>query len=98
MEESVQVMVMNAIQELMMKEMPANTDNASEVSEQLKRTMEELNSVVSQKEEIAQRCHELDLQVAALQEERSTLIAETEKLNEHLNQADSLEDPSTPAG
>ena len=28
--------------------------------------MEELNSVVSQKEEIAQRCHELDLQVLTL--------------------------------
>ncbi len=32
-------------------------------------------------------------QVASLQEERSTLIAETERLNERLNQADSLEDP-----
>ena len=28
--------------------------------------MEELNSVVSQKEEIAQRCHELDLQVLTI--------------------------------
>ena len=35
----------------------------------------------------------LHFQVATLQEERSTLIAETEKLNERLNQADSLEDP-----
>ncbi len=32
-------------------------------------------------------------QVAALQEERQTLVSENEKLCERLNQADSLEDP-----
>ena len=30
---------------------------------QLKRTLDELQSTVEQKEEMAQRCHELDLQV-----------------------------------
>jgi len=99
MEESVQHVVMNAIQELMTKEAPTPAgDGYTEVSDQLKKTTEELNSVLEQKEEIAQRCHELDLQVAALQEERSSLIGENERLSERVSLADSLEDPSTPAG
>ena len=52
--------------QLMTKEIPANTsDNVSEVNEQLKRTMEDLSSVMREKEEISQRCHELDTQVSA---------------------------------
>ncbi|EQB78721.1 protein Hook 3-like protein, partial [Camelus ferus] len=79
MEESVQHVVMTAIQEL-------------------KKTSEELNEALSAKEEIAQRCHELDLQVAALQEEKSSLLAENQVLMERLNQSDSIEDPNSPAG
>uniref|UniRef100_A0A8V0YDH7 Protein Hook homolog 3 n=1 Tax=Gallus gallus TaxID=9031 RepID=A0A8V0YDH7_CHICK len=79
MEESVQHMVMAAIQEL-------------------KKTTEELNEALSTKEEIAQRCHELDMQVAALQEEKSSLLAENQILMERLNQSDSIEDPNSPAG
>jgi len=48
----------------MTKEAPTPAgDGYTEVSDQLKKTTEELNSVLEQKEEIAQRCHELDLQV-----------------------------------
>ncbi|XP_060619670.2 protein Hook homolog 3 isoform X2 [Anolis sagrei] len=79
MEESVQHVVMTAIQEL-------------------KKTTEELNEALSTKEEIAQRCHELDMQVAALQEEKSSLLAENQVLMERLNQSDSIEDPNSPAG
>lgn len=107
MEESVQHVVMNAIQELMTKEAPASTSEGyTEIADQLKRTMDELNSVMEAKEEMAQRCHELDLQVAALQEEKSALGSDNERLLERLNQGDSMEDPSnlwiletsTPAG
>lgn len=35
-------------------------------SNQLKKTTEELNEALSAKEEIAQRCHELDMQVRVL--------------------------------
>ncbi|XP_053910867.1 protein Hook homolog 3 isoform X2 [Cuculus canorus] len=79
MEESVQHVVMTAIQEL-------------------KKTTEELNEALAIKEEIAQRCHELDMQVAALQEEKSSLIAENQILMERLTQSDSIEDPNSPAG
>ena len=52
----------------MTKEAPTSTSSEthSEVNDQLKKTIEELNSVMEQKDEIAQRCHELDLQVCSL--------------------------------
>ncbi|XP_074642700.1 protein Hook homolog 3-like isoform X2 [Tubulanus polymorphus] len=99
MEETVQQSVMHAIQELMTKEAPANiSENFSELGEQLKRTTEELQSVIQQRDEIATRCRELDLQVAALQDERATLSSEYEKLQERMNQSDSLDDPTTTTG
>ncbi|CAH1774314.1 unnamed protein product [Owenia fusiformis] len=100
MEEEVQHVVMNAIQELMSKESPAGFgEGSSEIGDQLKRTIAELNSVISQKEETEQRCHELDLQVSALVEEKTMLFDENERLRDsQQNQNDSLDDPSTPAG
>uniref|UniRef100_A0AAR2LZJ8 Protein Hook homolog 3 n=1 Tax=Pygocentrus nattereri TaxID=42514 RepID=A0AAR2LZJ8_PYGNA len=82
MEESVQHVVMTAIQEVKL----------------LKKTLEELNDALASKEEIAQRCHELDMQVAALQEEKGSLLAENQILMERLNQSDSIEDLNSPAG
>ncbi|XP_032846561.2 protein Hook homolog 3 isoform X4 [Tyto alba] len=100
MEESVQHVVMTAIQELMSKESPVSVGNDAyvDLDRQLKKTTEELNEALATKEEIAQRCHELDMQVAALQEEKSSLLAENQILMERLNQSDSLEDPNSPAG
>uniref|UniRef100_A0A9J8AZY9 Hook microtubule tethering protein 3 n=1 Tax=Cyprinus carpio carpio TaxID=630221 RepID=A0A9J8AZY9_CYPCA len=92
MEESVQHVVMTAIQELMSKETPVSSgsDSFVDLDRQLKKTVEDLNDALATKEEIAQRCHELDMQVAALQEEKSSLLAE--------NQSDSIEDLNSPAG
>uniref|UniRef100_A0A8C3ARQ9 Hook microtubule tethering protein 3 n=1 Tax=Cyclopterus lumpus TaxID=8103 RepID=A0A8C3ARQ9_CYCLU len=100
MEESVQHVVMTAIQELMSKETPVMGGNDSyvDLDRQLKKTAEELNDALSTKEEIAQRCRELDMQVAALQEEKSSLLAENQVLMERLNQSDSIEDINSPAG
>ncbi|KAH0628429.1 hypothetical protein JD844_009578 [Phrynosoma platyrhinos] len=100
MEESVQHVVMTAIQELMSKESPVSAGNDAyvDLDRQLKKTTEELNEALATKEEIAQRCHELDMQVAALQEEKSSLLAENQVLMERLNQSDSIEDPNSPAG
>ncbi|XP_037548144.1 protein Hook homolog 3 [Nematolebias whitei] len=100
MEESVQHVVMTAIQELMSKETPVTGGNESyvDLDRQLKKTAEELNDALATKEEIAQRCRELDLQVAALQEEKSSLLAENQVLMERLNQSDSIEDINSPAG
>lgn len=91
-EEDVQHDVMNAIQELMNREIPSNI---TDVNEQLKRINEDLHSA---NEQITQRCHELDMQVAVLLEEKENLVAENEKLLEKLNHIESFEDPSTSAG
>ncbi|XP_047425427.1 protein Hook homolog 3 isoform X3 [Mugil cephalus] len=100
MEESVQHVVMTAIQELMSKETPVTGGNDSyvDLDRQLKKTVEDLNDALATKEEISQRCRELDMQVAALQEEKSSLLAENQVLMERLNQSDSIEDINSPAG
>ncbi|KAM9591047.1 protein Hook homolog 3-like isoform 8-T11 [Morphnus guianensis] len=100
MEESVQHVVMTAIQELMINESPVSFGNDAyiDLERQLKKTTEELNEALATKEEIAQRCHELDMQVEALQEEKSILLAENQILMERLNQSDAIEDPNSPAG
>ncbi|XP_064605295.1 LOW QUALITY PROTEIN: protein Hook homolog 3-like [Liolophura sinensis] len=98
MEESVQHVVMNAIQELMTKETSTPTDGVTEMAEQLKKTQDLLTSALEEKEELTQRCHELDMQVAVLLEEKTTLVGEAEKLQDRVNQTETLDDPSTPAG
>ncbi|XP_077398375.1 protein Hook homolog 3 isoform X2 [Vanacampus margaritifer] len=100
MEESVQHVVMTAIQELMSKETPVTGGNDSyvDLDRKLKKSVEELNEALATKEEISQRCRELDMQVAALQEEKSSLLAENQVLMERLNQSDSIEDINSPAG
>uniref|UniRef100_A0A8B9JPL5 Hook microtubule tethering protein 3 n=1 Tax=Astyanax mexicanus TaxID=7994 RepID=A0A8B9JPL5_ASTMX len=86
--------------QLMSKETPVSGGNDSyvDLDRQLKKTVEELNDALASKEEIAQRCHELDMQVAALQEEKGSLLAENQLLMERLNQSDSIEDLNSPAG
>ncbi|XP_063770662.1 protein Hook homolog 3 isoform X1 [Pseudophryne corroboree] len=86
MEESVQHMVMTAIQELMSKETPVSlgTDAYAELDRQLKKSTEELNDALAAKEEIAQRCHELDMQVYYMQEERDKLRYECNELEERV--------------
>ncbi|RLW05648.1 hypothetical protein DV515_00004681 [Chloebia gouldiae] len=97
-EESVQHVVMTAIQELMSKEVTnaSPCDASSEVEQQLKKALEDLQEALAEKEELAQRCQELDLQVAALQDEKNSLISENEIMNDRLEQLDdSLDDPNT---
>ncbi|XP_067122723.1 protein Hook homolog 3 isoform X2 [Centruroides vittatus] len=99
-EESVQHVVMNAIQELMTKEIPStySAESIADLNEHLKRVLEELQIATEAKQQITQRCHELDMQVAILQEEKASLLAENDKLLERLNHIESLEDPSTLTG
>ncbi|ETE67464.1 Protein Hook-like 1 [Ophiophagus hannah] len=97
-EESVQHVVMAAIQELMSKEILGfvASDISSDMEQQLKRAVEELNEVIAEKEELKQRCQELDLQVAALQEEKCSLMSENEIMNDRLDQLDgSFDDTNT---
>uniref|UniRef100_A0A8B9JIW7 Hook microtubule-tethering protein 1 n=1 Tax=Astyanax mexicanus TaxID=7994 RepID=A0A8B9JIW7_ASTMX len=92
-EESVQHVVMTAIQELMSKESKPHFG-----TELLKKALEDLSGVMAEKEELAQRCQELDIQVAVLQEERNSLLAENDVLTDRANQLDTFDDPSTPSG
>ncbi|MGH0135729.1 UNVERIFIED_CONTAM: hypothetical protein FKN15_050773 [Acipenser sinensis] len=99
-EESVQHVVMTAIQELMSKETTATfgTEVSGDFEQQLKKTLEELAEALAEKDELAQRCQELDIQVTALQEERNSLLAENDVLADRANQLDSFDDPATPSG
>uniref|UniRef100_A0A8C9XLQ5 Hook microtubule-tethering protein 1 n=1 Tax=Sander lucioperca TaxID=283035 RepID=A0A8C9XLQ5_SANLU len=65
---------------------------------QLKKALEELTELLAEKEALAQRCQELDIQVAVLQEERNSLLAENDVLTDRANQLDTFDDPSTPSG
>ncbi|KAK9404194.1 protein Hook 1 [Crotalus adamanteus] len=97
-EESVQHVVMAAIQEIMSKEILGfvASDISGEVEQQLKRAVEELNEAIAEKEELKQRCQELDLQVATLQEEKCSLMSENEIMNDRLDQLDgSFDDTNT---
>ncbi|XP_073213627.1 protein Hook homolog 1 isoform X5 [Lepidochelys kempii] len=97
-EESVQHVVMAAIQELMSKEILSSVtnDTSGEMEQQMKRALEHLQEALAEKEELKQRCQELDLQVAALQDEKNSLMSENEVMNDRLDQLDgSLDDPNT---
>ncbi|XP_059905764.1 protein Hook homolog 3 isoform X2 [Gadus macrocephalus] len=86
MEESVQHVVMTAIQELMSKETPVTGGNDSyvELDRQLKKTAEELNEALATKDEIGQRCRELDMQALHVQEERDRLRLDFNELEERV--------------
>uniref|UniRef100_A0A672J007 Hook microtubule-tethering protein 1 n=1 Tax=Salarias fasciatus TaxID=181472 RepID=A0A672J007_SALFA len=91
-EESVQHVVMTAIQE----HVPHSSSYYPHV--QLKKALEDLSELLVEKEDLAQRCQELDIQVAVLQEERNSLLAENDVLADRANQLDTFDDPSTPSG
>uniref|UniRef100_A0A672Z3J7 Calponin-homology (CH) domain-containing protein n=1 Tax=Sphaeramia orbicularis TaxID=375764 RepID=A0A672Z3J7_9TELE len=58
----------------------------------------DLAELLAEKEALAQRCQELDIQVAVLQEERNSLLAENDVLTDRANQLDTFDDPNTPSG
>uniref|UniRef100_A0A665U944 Calponin-homology (CH) domain-containing protein n=1 Tax=Echeneis naucrates TaxID=173247 RepID=A0A665U944_ECHNA len=99
-EESVQHVVMTAIQELMSKETmaPFGAELSGDLEQQLKKALEDLTELLAEKEALAQRCQELDIQVTILQEERNSLLAENDVLTDRANQLDTFDDPSTPSG
>uniref|UniRef100_A0A7N9AV61 Hook microtubule-tethering protein 1 n=1 Tax=Mastacembelus armatus TaxID=205130 RepID=A0A7N9AV61_9TELE len=99
-EESVQHVVMTAIQELMNKETmaPFGAELSGDLEQQLKKALDDLTELLAEKEALVQRCQELDMQVAVLQEERNSLLAENDVLTDRANQLDTFDDPSTPSG
>ncbi|XP_061539997.1 protein Hook homolog 1 isoform X1 [Phycodurus eques] len=99
-EESVQHVVMAAIQELLHRETmtPLGAELSGDLEQQLRKALEELTELSSEKEALAQRCQELDQQVAILQEEHNILLAENDVLTDRANQLDTFDDPNTPSG
>ncbi|XP_040040570.2 protein Hook homolog 1 [Gasterosteus aculeatus] len=99
-EESVQHVVMTAIQELMSREIvgPLGVEPSGDLELQLKKALEDLAELQAEKDALAQRCQELDIQVAVLQEERNSLLAENDVLTDRASQLDTFDDPSTPSG
>ncbi|CAF3988984.1 unnamed protein product [Rotaria sordida] len=86
MEESVQHILMNAIQELMNQEYQMIKERHPEIEDQLKHALEELNHTIKVKDEIENHCHELDRQIAVLQNDNLDLIQEVACLNERIQQ------------
>uniref|UniRef100_A0A3Q3DLA0 Hook microtubule-tethering protein 1 n=1 Tax=Hippocampus comes TaxID=109280 RepID=A0A3Q3DLA0_HIPCM len=98
-EESVQHVVMAAIQELLHRDtMCRKAELSGDLEQQLRKALEELSELSSEKEALVQRCQELDQQVAILQEEHNSLLAENDVLTDRANQLDTLDDPNTPSG
>ncbi|XP_048394584.2 protein Hook homolog 1 isoform X1 [Stegostoma tigrinum] len=99
-EESVQHNVMTAIQELMSKEMAGmfGSETSGDLDQQLKKALEDLHEAELGREELTQRCQELDIQVSTLQEERNSLLAEYDLMTERINQLDAFDDPHSLAG
>lgn len=96
MEESVQHVVMMAIQELLTVKDGGIPGGESEVYKELemqhKRTLEQLSSLAAEKEELSQRCHELDEQLTFIKDNESSLQMENDKLRQKLNQQDASGD------
>ncbi|XP_037554137.1 protein Hook homolog 1 [Nematolebias whitei] len=99
-EESVQHVVMTAIQELMSKDStaPTGAELPGVLEQQLKKALEELSELQLEKEALSQRCQELDMQVAVLQEDRNSLLAENDVLTDRADHLDTCEDPSLVSG
>ncbi|KAA0717483.1 Protein Hook -like protein 3 [Triplophysa tibetana] len=65
-------------------EQKQGSDSYIDLERQLKKTAEDLTDALSTKEEIAQRCHELDMQAFLVQEQRDRLRLEFIELEERV--------------
>nr|XP_015204674.1 PREDICTED: protein Hook homolog 2 isoform X1 [Lepisosteus oculatus] len=91
-EESVQHVVMTAIQELLTKD---TVDTGSPETygdfDYQSRKYYFLSEDMEEKEDLTQRCRELEQQVSAIMEEKNALLAETRSLKERLSRSDPLD-------
>lgn len=96
-EESVQHVVMTAIQELFPKE-PASESGTPETYgdfDYQSRKYYFLSKEVNEKEDLSQRCQDLERQLSWLTEEKSSLQAETRSLKEQLSRFNGLDASAT---
>lgn len=93
MEESVQLVIMQSIQELESGGVGGNTEDA-----QMQKLMSDINRAVEERDQMEQKCHELDMQVSLLQEEKTTILQENRKLQERLAEVENPQNPSVVSG
>jgi len=98
-DEELQQAVMTAIQDVMVHLQQCVDEGSpaaleANFNQEIKNLQDKLSDAVGEKEEMAQRCHVLDMQVAVLQEEKANTEAENEQLQHQLN-TDTHEDPSS---
>ncbi|XP_062387902.1 protein Hook homolog 2-like [Sardina pilchardus] len=95
-EESVQHVVMTAIQELLTKEPvePGSPETFGDFDYQ-SRKYYFLSEEVDEQENVSRRCRDLERQLAIVQEERSALQAETQSLRERLRRSDPQDSSNT---
>ncbi|KAJ8885571.1 hypothetical protein PR048_011769 [Dryococelus australis] len=110
MEESVQQVIMQAIQELEQSSHGSTLYTMGmSMGIDCQRMMTELEAATEARDQIAQRCHELDMQlihslafnlfqVTLLQEEKTILHMENVKLQDKLKEFETLEDSSVGSG
>ncbi|XP_065069361.1 protein Hook homolog 3-like [Rhopilema esculentum] len=82
-EEEVQHDVMNAIQELLAAKDTSRISEpefGTEYDQRHKETLNQVTSLINEKEELLQKIHDLEDQVQLAKEERSTLVLENEQL------------------
>jgi len=97
-EESVQQVIMQAIQELDKINMGPGTPSlplgsVPDIDPQLQRILGELEAAAEARDQMTQRCHEFDMQVTVLQEEKASLQLENLRLQDRLSQFEGLEEP-----
>nr|CAD7587699.1 unnamed protein product [Timema genevievae] len=99
MEESVQQVIMQAIQEL---EQISHYPNSSSIiiDQRLdyQKLVSELEAATEARNQMAQRCHELDMQVSLLQEEKTIFSMENKKLVARMQEFETIDDLSAGAG
>ncbi|CAB0033384.1 unnamed protein product [Trichogramma brassicae] len=103
-EESVQQVIMQSIQELensvhgpkLSLGASLNFESFDAADGSQNRLLAELQAAVDSRDNLAQRCHELDQQLLLLQEERNTMQLENKKLQERLDEFESIEDGGAP--
>ena len=78
MEQESQILVMQAIQEL--QEIQSQSLVTPMDDGQVRKLMEEMEAATAEKEKLAQKCHELEMELNLLKEEKSNLSAEFEHL------------------
>lgn len=99
MEEAVQQAIMQSIQELEdcmhgpRLSLGASLIDPGESGQQ--RLLSELQTTVDSRDQLAQRCHELDQQLSFLQEEKSGLLGENKKLLQRLEEFENPDESGT---